>query len=139
MIKAFSVSLAAVLFLVAGTVPGKPRAGLPLPQEIPRTAIVEIILLQAPGLNDEGSRLEMAYEFRIANDAVRYQGWKQKQTKGGSDERVGELIKDGVVKKTLRSLADRKIVLQIPLSAEIQERLRNHPRDRIKLPTRITP
>ncbi|SRR6266446_2332591 len=139
MIRLSSLSLAAILFLAVCT-SDKVAAGLPIPQEVPRTASVEIVLLSAPGINDEGTRWEIAYEFRIANDATLWQAAKQGKFKNGSRERVGELIKGGDVKKILRSPENRQVLFQIPLSSEIQERLRNQPRDSIKIvPGKITP
>jgi hypothetical protein len=140
MIRLLSLTLASILFLAAGSVSGKLGAGLPISHEIPKTATVEIILLGAPGINDEGSRWEIAYEFRIANQATCYEAWKQGKFKDGSRERVGELIKEGDVKKIFRSPENRKVLFQIPFSPEIQERLRNEPRDRVKFtPGKITP
>jgi hypothetical protein len=140
MIRLLSLSLAATLSFAAGSMPAKLGVGLPVSQEIPKTATVEIVLLRAPGISDEGSRWEIAYEFRIADQATRWQAWKQRKLKTGSGERVGELIKEGVVKKTLRSQENRKVLFRIPLSPEIQERLRNHPRDWVKItPGKITP
>jgi hypothetical protein len=140
MIKKLSLSLVAILFLAGGNVPGNPLARLPTPQAIPRAATVEIVLLKAPGINDEGSRWEIAYEFRIINQADDWQAWKQGKFKAGGGERVGELIKEGSVKETLRSPANRKVVFKIPFSPEIQERLRNQPREQVKTtPGQITP
>jgi hypothetical protein len=140
MIKILSLSLTAILFLAIGSAPGKLRASVPVSQEIPKAATVEIILLKAPGINDEGSRWEIAYEFRIINQAAEWQAWKEGKFKAESRERVGELIKEGTIKETLRSPANRKVVLKIPFSPEIMERLRNHPRERVKTtPGQITP
>lgn len=140
MIRLLSLSLAAILFLVGGSVSGKVGAGPPVSQEVPKTATVEIILLKAPGINDKGSRWEITYEFRIANQTTLWEAWKQRKLKGGSEERVGELIKEGTVKRMLRSPENRKVLFQIPLSPEIRERLRAQPRDPVKItPGKITP
>lgn len=140
MIRLLSLSLATIVFLVAGNVSGNLRAGLPIPQEVPKTATVEIILLRAPGINHKGSRWEIAYEFRIANQITLWEAWKQRKLKGAGEERVGELIKEGTIKKTFRSSENQKVLFHIPLSPEIQERLRNQPRDLVKItPGNITP
>jgi hypothetical protein len=140
MMRRLSLTLATISFLVVGSVSGKLRAGLPIRQEIPKTATVEIILLGAPGINEEGSNWEIAYEFRIANQATCYEAWKQGKFKDGSRERVGELIKEGDVKKIFQSRENRKVLFQIPFSPQIQEKLRNEPRNRFKFtPGKITP
>jgi hypothetical protein len=128
-----SLSLAAILFLAAGGAPGRRRAGAPTPQATPEAATVRILLINAPGINVEGSRWEIAYEFRIANQAAEWEAWKRRKLKGGSEERLGELIKEGTLKGTLRSLENRGIVLKIPFSPEIRERLGNQPRDPVKI------
>ncbi|MBA2732236.1 MAG: hypothetical protein H0U54_05035 [Acidobacteria bacterium] len=140
MIKILSLSLTAILFLAASSTPSNQRVRVPVSQEIPKAATVEIVLVNAPGINDEGSKWEITYEFRIINQAAEWQAWKQGKFKAGSGERVGELIKEGTVKETLRSPANRKVVLKIPFSPKILERLRNQPRERIKTtPGQITP
>ncbi|MDQ1640209.1 MAG: hypothetical protein QOF62_3548 [Pyrinomonadaceae bacterium] len=140
MIKRLSLSLAATLFLAAGSLPGKHAAALPIPPEIPKTATVEIVLLNAPGINDAGSNWEIAYEFRIATEAALWQVWKERQLGTVSAARVGELIKEGGVKKILVFPENRKILFQIPLSPEIQERLRNQPRDLVEIsPGKVSP
>jgi hypothetical protein len=116
-------------------VSGNLGAGLPISQEIPKVATIEIVLLTAPGLNAEESKWEISYEFRLANDATLWQAWKKKQRAEGSLERVGELIKEAVVKRPLRSPDDRKVILQIPLGPEIQEKLRNQPLSPVKIPS----
>jgi hypothetical protein len=128
------------LFLTATSVSGKLGAVLPASQDIPKTATVEINLLNAPGINEAGSRWEIAYEFRIASDATLWEAWRLGKAKAESKARVGELVKEGVVKKTLRSPENRKVLLQIPLSIQIQERLRNQPRDLVKItPGKMSP
>jgi hypothetical protein len=140
MIKVVSLSLAATLFLAASSAPSNFWASMQASQEVPKAATVEIILLKAPGINDEGSWWEIAYEFRIINQAAEWQAWKQGKFKAGNGERVGELIKEGAVKETLRSPANRKVIFKIPFSPEIQERLRNQPRERVRTtPGQMTP
>ncbi|MDQ1707434.1 MAG: hypothetical protein QOJ88_645 [Pyrinomonadaceae bacterium] len=132
MTKLFLLTAAAILFLVAGSGLGEPTKGPPIPWEIPKTATIEIVLVNTPGINDEGSRWEIAYEFRIASEAALWQVWKERQLGTVRAERVGELIKEGGVKKDLVFPENRKILFQIPLSPEIQERLRNQPRDLVE-------
>jgi hypothetical protein len=135
MIRAFLLSLTAILFIASGSASGK----LSTSEEIPTAATVEIVL-QASGLNDKGSQWEIAYELRIINQAADWEAWKQGKFKAGSQERVGELLKAGSVRETLRSQAGRQVVLKIPFSPEIRKRLRNQPRESFKItPGRITP
>jgi hypothetical protein len=140
MVRLFSLSIVCVLLLATYGVRGKLDADLPVSQEIPKTAIVEIILLSAPGINEAGSRWEIAYEFRIATEATLWQAWKQGKFDSGSQEPVGELIKEDTFKELLRSPENRRARFQIPLSTEVQERLRNQPREFVKItPGRVTP
>jgi hypothetical protein len=102
-------------------------------REVPKAAIVEIVLLKAPGIDDKGSRWEIAYEFRVTNEAANEAAFFEARRQGKPEGRVGELIKDADVSKPLRSPENHKFVFEIPLSAEIQERLRNQPKD-VKAP-----
>lgn len=133
MTSILSSSLAAILFLTASGAPDNLRAGVRTSQEVPKAATVRIFLTKAPGINDEGSRWEIAYEFRIASQAAEWEAFKKRKSKDGSEERVGELIKEGTIKETLRSPANREVVLKIPFSPAIQERLRDQPRDPVKI------
>lgn len=112
-------------------------------QEVPKSATVEIVLLSAPGIDDEGSKWEIAYEFRIINEAANEAAFFEARKQGkpqGTEVRVGELIKEADVKKPLRSPENHKFVFQIPFSPEIQERLRSQPKERVKIaPGPITP
>lgn len=132
MVRLASLTLAAILFLAVGSVPGKLRASMKASQEIPKTATVKVVLLNAPGINDEGSRWEIAYELRLANEITLWKAWKQGQVDGGSEQRVGDFIKEGVFRQSLRSPKNREAVFHIPFSPEIQEKLRNQPRERVK-------
>lgn len=103
-------------------------------QKAPTSAIIEVALVNAPGIDDESSKLEIAYQLRITNESTFYDALHQGKFTPGSEERVGELVREAsVVKKPLRLLKNRKVVFRIPLRPEIRERLRNQPKDRIKL------
>lgn len=132
MIKILSLSLTAILFLAVGSVPGKLRASMKAAQEVPKAATIKVVLVNAPGINDEESKWEIAYEFRLANEITLWKAWKQRQTNGGSEQRVGDLIKEGVFRESLRSPKNREALFHIPLSPEIQEKLRDQPRERVK-------
>lgn len=109
-------------------------------REVPKSATVEIVLLKAPGIDDAGSHWEMAYEFRISNEAANEAAFFEARKQGKPEARVGELIKDADLKKTLRSSENHKFVIDIPLSPAIQERLRNQPIEHLKIePGTITP
>jgi hypothetical protein len=140
MMKLLSLSIVGLLLLVAVSARGNLDAGLAVSQEIPKTATVEIILLTAPGIDNVESHWEIAYEFRIATEAMLWQAWKQGNLRSGNQERVGELIKEDTFKEMLRSPENRKAIFRIPLSAEIQGRLRNQPRAPFKIASgQITP
>lgn len=104
---------------------------------------MEIVLLTAPGIDDEGSKWEIAYEFRITNAAANEAAFFEARKRGkpqGTEVRVGELIKEADLKKTLRPPENHKFVFEIPFSPEIQERLRNQPSEHLKIaPGTITP
>jgi hypothetical protein len=115
------------------------KSGQSPSQEVPKAATVEVVLLSAPGINDEGSQWEIAYEFRITNEAALWEAHKQEKSQG-VEVRVGELIREADVKKNVRSPENHKFVFQIPFSPEIQERLRNQPKEGVKsTPGPITP
>src|SRR5882757_2420821 len=86
-------------------------------------------------LTSQESNWEITYELRIASDAALWQAWKQRKTGNAGEERVGDLIKEGGLKKTLRGPEDQKMVLQIPLGPAIQERLKNQPNAPVKIPS----
>lgn len=130
--RLLSLALAAIFFLAVGSVPGKLRASMKASQKIPKTATVKVVLTTAPGINDKESHWEIAYEFRLANEITLWNAWKQRQANGGSEQRVGDLIKEGVFKQSLGSPKNREAIFHIPLSPEIQEKLRNPPRERVK-------
>lgn len=112
-------------------------------QQVPTAATIEIVLLTAPGINDEGSQWEIAYEFRITNEAANEAAFFAARRQGkpqGTEVRVGELIKEAAVRKPLRSPENHKFVFEIAFSPEIQERLRNQPKERVKsTPGPVTP
>ena len=130
MFKLKSLAIVAILFLAA-LPSSRVQAEPPLPTPPPKSALVEIVLVKAPGLDDEGSMWEISYEFRLANEITLWQ--KRNDLKAGSQQRVGELIKEGAAKGVLRSPASRKFVFTIPFSSEIQAKLRNQPRERLKM------
>jgi hypothetical protein len=152
MTRVLSFILAAMLALTLDVVAGNVRAGIEpehinpkaaavsISQDVPKTATVEIVLLTAPGINDRGTRWEIAYQFRIINQADDWLAWNQRTFKAESGNRLGELIKEGAIKGMLRPPANREVVLHIPFTAEIQERLRNQPKEWAKItPGHITP
>ena len=105
-------------------------------QEVPKAATIEIVLLRAPGIDDEGSQWEIAYEFRITNEADNEAAFfaARKQGKPQATEvRVGELIKEASVRKPFRSPENHKFVLEIPFSPEIQELLKGQPGEHVKI------
>lgn len=131
MTRLLSLTLAAILFLVVAVSPANQRASARTSQIVPKAATVKIVLLRAPGINDVGSRWEIAYELRIANEATLWNS--RKDLKAGSEKRIGELIKEDAVKKQLQPPANRVMVFKIPFSPRIQEGLRNQPRERVNI------
>jgi hypothetical protein len=132
MIRQVSLPLAAILFLAVEWAPGNLQARMKASQEVPKTATIKVVLLNAPGINDEGSRWEIAYELRLANEITLWKAWKQRQVNGGSELRVGDFIKEGVFRRSLQSPKNREAIFHIPLSPDIQEKLRNQPMERVR-------
>lgn len=131
MMRVFALSLVAILLLGAGS-----RALTPdslASQDVPRFARIEIVLLSSPGINDHQSNWEINYELRIANEATLWETWQERKVKGGGEQRVGDLVKNGVIKKSIRSPEDRKVLFEVPLGPEIRKRLRSQPPDLIDL------
>ena len=129
----FYLGCIGVFLLVTNGWSQEPKAGQSPAQQIPRAATIEIVLLTAPGIDDEGSKWEIAYEFRITNEAANEAAFFEARKQGKSDVRVGELIKDADLRKPLRSPGNHKFVFEIPFSPEIQERLRNQPGEHLKI------
>ena len=131
-------SYVGMLLLVCNSMAQNQKSGPP--QRIPTAATVEIVLLTAPGIDDEGSKWEIAYEFRIINEAANETAYFAARKQGKPEGRIGELIKEADVGKPLRSAENHKFVFAIPFSPEIQARLRNQPREHPKIaPGPITP
>jgi len=136
--KTFCTSLIVLTFLITNSVPGTAVSNSRSSDAIPRSVNIEILLLKAPGLNVSGSSWEIAYEFRITNALSRWT--ERKKFKGASHERAGDLIKEGDVKKMLQARDNQNIVFQIPLGPEIQQRLKDQPRELVKVTSgSITP
>ena len=128
-----------ILLLVTNGLSQESKSGQLPSQQVPKSATIEIVLLKAPGIDDEGSRWEIAYEFRLSNEAAIFEAHKQEKSQG-AEVRVGELIKEADGKKSLRPPENHKFVFEIPFSPEIQERLRTQPKDMVKPPPgAITP
>jgi hypothetical protein len=127
MTKVFLFAFLSVLLLAAPGFTQQTEKASNSGRSIPTYATIEIVLVDAPGINIEESRWNITYEIRIASDAALWESHKRNTTNDSSGERVGELIKEESLKQTLRSAANRTAVLTIPLSSEIQERLRNQP------------
>jgi hypothetical protein len=128
-----------VLLLAGNSLPQTLKGQTPAPN-IPTAVTIEIVLLTAPGIDDEGSQWEIAYELRITNEAANEVAYFAARRQGKPKGRVGELIKEANVRKPLRPPENHKFVFEIPFSQEIQERLRSQPREHLKIaPGPITP
>jgi len=121
------------VFLVAFSLPRMVAADPEPPTQVPRSATVQILLLKAPGLNMRNSKWEIAYEFRITNEMSLWEAAKRRRLNGSGEERIGNLIKQGTFAKSLESQTGQELVLQIPFTAEVLEKLRNQPASRINL------
>ena len=97
-------------------------------QRMPRSATVALHLLKAPGLGLQGSKWEISYEFRIIPESSLWN--EREKIKDGSTERAGDLIKQATVTKSLSSSAGQNVILDVPFTSEILNRLKNQPEDR---------
>jgi hypothetical protein len=91
-----------IVLLVTNGLSQELKSGQLPSQQVPKAATVEIVLLNAPGIDDEGSQWEIAYEFRITNEAASEATFFEARKQGkpqGTKVRVGELIKEADVKK----------------------------------------
>ncbi len=100
-----------------------------------KTATVTFSLLDLPGIANEKSSWEVSFELRLTNETIEYEASKVGRLKNMSEgEKIGDLIyKNSFIKKSLADSRNRKVVLQIPLSEEIQKKLENEPKNRINL------
>lgn len=110
---------------------GHSNVAVPKPavlQSVPESATVAVHLLKAPGLNLSGSKWEISYEFRIIPESNL---WSERaKLKEGSTERAGELIKQATITRSLSSSAGQNVILDIPFTTQILNKLRNQPKDR---------
>src|SRR5882672_5967809 len=97
--------------------------------KVPKSAIVTIRLLKAPGLNLPGSKWEIAYELRILPESSLWQ--ERAKLKEGSTERAGDLIKKATLAKSLASSIGQTLLLEIPFPASTLDKLKNQPEDRL--------
>ena len=91
-------------------------------RSIPTSATIKIVLVDAPGINDEASRWEINYEFGMVTDALLIAALKR-----GDDDLISNLIKQGITKQPLKPTENRKVTLDFPLNPEIQALLMNEP------------
>lgn len=100
-----------------------------LSQPVPRSAMVTVRLLKAPGLNLPGSKWEIAYEFRIMPESLL---WSERgKLNDSSTEHAGELIKKASMEKSLETSVSQTLSLQIPFDTNTLSKLRNQPADRL--------
>lgn len=101
----------------------------------PKAAIVKISLLDLPGVKDEKSKWEFSYQLRLItekemNEAARTGKLKQMD----DEEKLGVLVGQGnFTKNALSKNENREVTLNIPLTEEIQARLKKQPKNRAKL------
>jgi hypothetical protein len=123
-----------VLLLLNNVLSQELKSGQLPPPQVPKAATIEIVLLSAPGLDDDASKWEIAYEFRIINEAADEAAYFENRKQGKPEARVGELINEADLKKPLRPSENHSFVFEIPFSPDIQERLKDQPKERIELP-----
>jgi hypothetical protein len=125
-----SARIVVLIFVILGSFPRILEANSRFPKDVPSSAIVEIVLPKAPGLGLRGSKWEISYEFRITNEASL---WTQREKfKDKSTERVGDLIKESTVKRSLEAPSGQKLALEIPFDKHTLEKLKNQPTSRME-------
>jgi len=96
---------------------------------VPRSATVTIRLLKAPGLNLRQSKWEISAELRIIAENRMFS--EREKFKDDSTERAGEIIKSATLSRSLGTPSGQSLILEIPFSAAVLEKLRNQPADRL--------
>lgn len=123
------VTILFVLFLISrAPFPVAGTNSRPL-QKVPRSGIVTLRLLKAPGLNLPGSKWEIAYELRMLPESRLFQ--ERAKLNASSTERAGDLIKKATVAKSLSSSSGQTLLLEIPFDAPTLDKLKNQPKDRL--------
>jgi hypothetical protein len=123
------VTILFVLFLASlGSLPVSGTDSRAL-QKVPKSGIVSVHLLKAPGLNLPGSKWEIAYELRMLPESRLFK--EQRKLNDSSTEHAGDLIKKGALAKTLESSIGQKMLLEIPFDATTLDKLKNQPADRL--------
>lgn len=102
---------------------------------VPKIATVTYKLLDMPGINNEKSKWEISFELRIISEKEQYEAIKAGKLKRMQDEeKIGILISKGsFTRNNLSEVKNREISFITPISDEIQEKLRNEPKNRINL------
>lgn len=102
---------------------------------VPKTTTVKFSLLDLPGVKDDASKWEISYELRLITEKERYEaGKKDKLKQMENNEKLGVLVSKGnFAKSVLSESRNREVVFNTSISKEIQERLRNEPKNRVNL------
>jgi len=97
-------------------------------REPPRSALVTVKLLKAPGLNLPASKWEISYDFRLMSES---RLWAERsKLNESSTEHAGDLIKQATEGKSLATPAGQTLSLRIPFDANSLARLREQPLDK---------
>lgn len=104
-------------------------------EAVPASVSIDIALLDLPGMKDSKSTWELSFELRLINETGKYAAVRAGRLPRMEDaEKVGELIyHSAFTNKSLFLPQNRRFSTKIPLTEEIQNRLRNEPKDRIDL------
>ncbi|MDX6574633.1 MAG: hypothetical protein QOE96_586 [Blastocatellia bacterium] len=98
-------------------------------QKVPRSGIVSLHLIKAPGLNLPGSKWEIAYELRMLPESRLFQ--ERAKLDDRSTEHAGDLVKKGTLAKSLSSSNGQTMLLEIPFDTATLDKLKNQPADRL--------
>lgn len=99
-----------------------------VPVKVSKDATIIINFLDLPGVENDKSSWEVAYELRIIDGNSLVNATKTEKLKEMSieEEKVGDFIGKGSFRKeNLSQIVNRRVVLQIPFDEKIQEKLKN--------------
>ena len=107
-------------------------------EPVPSFAVVDFVLVDLPGKLDKASTWDVSFELRLINETARHQAMKAGKLKQMQDEeKIGELVYQGSFSgKPTVNPEDRRVTINIPLTADVRAKLLNEPKDRIDL-TRV--
>lgn len=89
-----------------------------------KAATIKITLLDLPGMANEKSKWELAYELRIADEKQLFDAMTNGKLNLDADKKLGEFVaKSSFTKNVLSKKENREVILKIQLDEKIQKKL----------------